>query len=83
VVPGRRIIGTYGGLEGLYLVIYFTGAVRNENTNYKGFGSFRESVNFSVLTDKILDRDLLRLVIAYLSRVLPSHAASRSSNSSI
>jgi hypothetical protein len=26
VVPGRRIIGTYGGLAGKYIVIYFTGA---------------------------------------------------------
>jgi hypothetical protein len=39
LIPGRRIIGTYGGLDGLYIVIYFTGAVRNENTSCKGVGS--------------------------------------------
>jgi len=27
------IIGTYGGLDGLYIVSYFTGAVRNEKTS--------------------------------------------------
>ena len=35
----RRIIGTYGGLEGLYIGCYFTGAARNENTSCKGVGS--------------------------------------------
>jgi hypothetical protein len=39
LVPGRQIIGTYGGLDGLYIEYYFTGAVRNEKTNCKGVGS--------------------------------------------
>jgi hypothetical protein len=26
LIPGRRIIGTYGGFEGLYIDNYFTGA---------------------------------------------------------
>jgi hypothetical protein len=45
---------------------YFTGAVRNENTNCKGDGSFREIVCFSVLTERFLDRALLCLLITYL-----------------
>ena len=36
VVPGRQIIGTYGGLDGLYIGCYLTGAVRNEKTSCKG-----------------------------------------------
>jgi hypothetical protein len=67
VVPGRRIIGTYGGLDGLYIGSYFTGAVRNENTSCKGVGSaLLESVGFAVLTERFLVRDLMRLLIAYL-----------------
>jgi hypothetical protein len=48
---GNRIIGTYGGLDGLYIVIYFTGAVRNENTSCKAFGSFLISVCFEVFPE--------------------------------
>jgi hypothetical protein len=50
-IPGRRIIGTYGGFEGLYIVIYFTGAVRNEKTSCKAFGSLLTSVCFAVFPE--------------------------------
>jgi hypothetical protein len=43
-VPERRIIGTYGGLDGWYIGNYFTGAERNEKTNCKTFGSFLTSI---------------------------------------
>jgi hypothetical protein len=62
VILGRRIIGTYGGLEGWYIGNYFTGAVRNENASCKGVGAFRECVDFSVLTDGLLARALLRIM---------------------
>jgi hypothetical protein len=77
VVPRTRIIGTYGGLEGLYIVIYFTDAVRNENTSWKAFGSFREIVSFSVFTSGFLVFDLLRLLIAYLLNTVFSVAVKR------
>jgi hypothetical protein len=51
-------------------VSYFTGAVRNENTSWNAFGSLRESVSFSVLTEGFLLFDLLRLLIAYLLNTL-------------
>jgi hypothetical protein len=30
----RNLLQNYGGLDGSYIVIYFTGAVRNENTTF-------------------------------------------------
>jgi hypothetical protein len=51
LIPGSRIIGTYGGFNGLYIVIYFTGAVRNENTSCKAFGSFLTSMCFEVFPE--------------------------------
>jgi len=62
VVPIIRIIGTYGRLEGWYIGNYFTGAVRNENASCKGVGAFRECVDFSVLTDGLLARALVRIM---------------------
>jgi hypothetical protein len=59
VVPGSRIIGTYGGLDGLYIVIYFTGAVRNENTSCKAFGSFLTTVCFALFPERDLLRDFV------------------------
>ena len=66
MVPGRQIIGTYGGLEGLYIVIYFTGAVRNENTSCNAFGSLLAPICFAVFPERDLLRDLAGFLIAYL-----------------
>jgi hypothetical protein len=71
VVPGTRIIGTYGGLDGWYRGSYLTGAVRNEKTSCKGVGSsLLVSVGFADLTERFLVFDLLRLLIAYLLNTL-------------
>ena len=50
----------------MYIVIYFTGAVRNENTSCKVFGSFLASVCFAVFLERDLLRDLAGFLIAYL-----------------
>jgi len=76
-VPRRRIIGTYGGLEGLYIVIYFTGAVRNEKTSCKAFGSFLTSVCFEVFPEWDLLRGLTGFLMAYLLNILYSLAVKR------
>jgi hypothetical protein len=55
VVPGRRIIGTYG-----------SGAVKNEKTNWMGVGSFGEGVCFVVSPERGFLGDLVRFLIAYL-----------------
>ena len=47
----------------MYIVIYFTGAVRNENTSCKGFGM---AVCFAVFPERDLLRDLAGFLIAYL-----------------
>ena len=57
---------TYAGLEGLYIVIYFTGAIRNENTRCKAFGSLLTPVCFVVFPERDLLRDLAGFLIAYL-----------------
>jgi hypothetical protein len=47
-------------------VSYFTGAVRNENTSCKAFGSFLISVCLEVFPERDLLRDLANFLIAYL-----------------
>jgi hypothetical protein len=62
----RRIIRTYGGLEVCFIGGYFTGAVRNENTNWKGVGPFRGRVCCVVFPERDLLRDLVRFLMAHL-----------------
>jgi hypothetical protein len=69
VVPGRGIIGTYGGLDVLYIESYFTGAVRNENTSCKAFGSFLTTVCFALFPERDLLRDFVDFPIAYLLNI--------------
>jgi hypothetical protein len=66
VVPGRQIIGTYGGVEVWFMVSYFTGAVRNENTSCKGVGSFPESICFEVFPERDFLRDLAGFLMTHL-----------------
>src|SRR6266516_3277892 len=75
--PIRVIIGTYGGLDVVYIVIYFTGAVRNEKTSCKAFGSLLTSVCFVVFPERDLLRDLAGFLIAYLLNTLIRVAVKR------
>jgi hypothetical protein len=61
----------------LYIVIYFTGAVRNENTSCKAFGSFLAAVCFAVFPERDLLRDLAGFLIAYLLNTVHCVAVKR------
>jgi hypothetical protein len=53
---------------------YFTGAVRNENTSCKAFGSFLKNVCFAVFRERDLLRDLVDFLIAYQFNMVLSEA---------
>jgi hypothetical protein len=68
----RNQLRNYGGVDVWFIVSYFTGAVRNENTICKGVGSFPEGICFEVFPDKILLRDLVGFLIAVLLNTVDS-----------
>ena len=60
----RNQLRNYGGVDVWFIEIYFTDAVRNENINCKGVGSFPEVVCFEVFPVRALWRDLVSFLIA-------------------
>jgi hypothetical protein len=66
VVPGRRIIGTYGGFVEKYIGNYFTGAVKNEKNNWKGVVSFRVRVGFAQDTCNLVPQSHSSTKVSFL-----------------
>ena len=68
----RNQLLNYSGVDVWFIEIYFTGAVRNENINCKGVGSFPEAVCFEVFPVRALWRDLVGFLIADLLNTVDS-----------
>jgi hypothetical protein len=63
----RNQLRNYGGVDVWFIVGYFTGAVKNENTNCKGVGSFLTSVCFEDFLESGLLCDLAGFLILSLT----------------
>ena len=74
LMPGRGIIGTYGGFVGWYIGNYFTGAVKNEKNNWNGASPLRGRFSLVVFPESGFLGNLVRFFIAYLLNTVVSVA---------